>query len=101
MQCLKQLGALCPYINNSNKSLPTEKCLLTPFWKAVIYSTLEGRDRPVKREHGYNGRVENPQDFDKKNLWTLSVKTFFCYCFEGLNTDVLNGHAQHHEKNFN
>ena len=77
MQCLKQLGALCPYINNSNKSLPTEKCLLTPFWKAVIYSTLEGRDRPVNREHGYNGRVENPQDFDEKNLWTLSVKTFF------------------------
>jgi len=35
MLCLKQLGAICPYINNSNKSLPTEKCILNPFWKAV------------------------------------------------------------------
>ena len=59
MQCLKQLGALCPYINNSNKSLPTEKCLLTPFWKAVIYSTLKGQDRPVKWEHRFLNFVEN------------------------------------------
>jgi len=35
MQWWKKLGALCPYINNSNKSLPSEKCLLNPFWKAV------------------------------------------------------------------
>jgi len=51
MQWLKQLGALRPYINNSNKSLPTEKCLLSTFLKAVNYSTLKGQDCPVKREY--------------------------------------------------
>ncbi len=45
------IEAVGGYINNSNKSLPTEKCLLIPFWKAVNYSTLKGRDHPVKHEH--------------------------------------------------
>jgi hypothetical protein len=33
-------------------------------------------------------------------LDTFGKNIFFCYCFEGVNTDVPNGHAQHHEKNF-